>query len=83
MIFHSLLLPANEVWGKVIFLHLSVILFTGGGGYMGGTPTNNNRFLRHTQQFVLMKSSKRHQLIVIKCKAKTSSFKIDKTLMKQ
>ena len=23
--------PANEVWGKVIFLHLSVILFTGGG----------------------------------------------------
>ena len=27
-----LLPPANEVWGKVIFLHLSVILFTGGGG---------------------------------------------------
>ena len=25
-----LLPPANEVWGKVIFLHLSVILFTGG-----------------------------------------------------
>ena len=25
-----LLRPANEVWGKVIFLHLSVILFTGG-----------------------------------------------------
>ena len=25
--------PANEVWGKVIFLHLSVILFRGGGGY--------------------------------------------------
>ena len=24
--------PANEVWGKVIFLHLFVILFTGGGG---------------------------------------------------
>ena len=23
--------PANEVWGKVIFLNLSVILFTGGG----------------------------------------------------
>ena len=22
--------PANEVWGKVMFLHLSVILFTGG-----------------------------------------------------
>ena len=26
-----LLPPANEVWGKVIFLHLSIILFTGGG----------------------------------------------------
>ena len=25
-----LLPPANEVWGKVIFLHLSVFLFTGG-----------------------------------------------------
>ena len=24
--------PANEVWGKVMFLHLSVILFTGEGG---------------------------------------------------
>ena len=24
------LLPANEVWDKVMFLHLSVILFTGG-----------------------------------------------------
>ena len=24
--------PANEVWGKVMFLHLCVILFTGGGG---------------------------------------------------
>ena len=30
---------ANEVWGKVIFLHLSVILFTGGRGeYLAGTP---------------------------------------------
>ena len=25
-----LLPPANEVWGKIIFVHLSVILFTGG-----------------------------------------------------
>ena len=24
--------PANEVWGKIIFLHLCVILFTVGGG---------------------------------------------------
>ena len=32
--------PANEVWGKVIFLHLSVILFTrgGGGSTWAGTP---------------------------------------------
>ena len=28
--YKALLPPANEVWGKVIFLHLSVILFTGG-----------------------------------------------------
>ena len=26
--------PANEVSGKVISLHLSVILFTGGGGWV-------------------------------------------------
>ena len=26
----QLLPPANEVWGKAMFLHLSVILFTGG-----------------------------------------------------
>ena len=30
--YSTLLPPANEVWGKVMFLHLSVILFTGGGG---------------------------------------------------
>ena len=29
---NPLLLPANEVWGKVMFLHLCVILFTGQGG---------------------------------------------------
>ena len=29
-----LLLPANQVWGKIIFLHLFVILFTGGGGWV-------------------------------------------------
>ena len=28
--------PANEVWGKVMFLQLSVILFTGRGG-LGGS----------------------------------------------
>ena len=33
----SFLPPANEVWGKVIFLHLSVILFTG-GTYLGRYP---------------------------------------------
>ena len=32
-IFYLILLqPANEVWGKVMFLHLCVILFTGGWG---------------------------------------------------
>ena len=29
----------NEVWGKVIFLHLSVILFTGGGSTWAGTSS--------------------------------------------
>ena len=28
----KLLPPANEVWGKVMFLHLCVILYTGRGG---------------------------------------------------
>ena len=32
----TLLPPANEVWGKVIFLHLFVILFT--GEYLTHTP---------------------------------------------
>ena len=31
-----LLPPANEVWGKVIFLHLFVILFRGGRAWPGG-----------------------------------------------
>ena len=35
---HISLPPANEVWGKVIFLHLSVILFTG-VGLPGKVPT--------------------------------------------
>ena len=34
-ILYNLLPPANEVWGKVIFLHLSVILFTGGSTWAG------------------------------------------------
>ena len=36
----ELLPPANEVWGKVIFLHLSVILFKGGSAsvHAGKTP---------------------------------------------
>ena len=32
----SFLPPANEVWGKVIFLHLFVILFTGQGAWLPG-----------------------------------------------
>ena len=40
----SLLLPpANEVWGKVIFLHLSVILFTV-GGVPGQVPPSPGRY---------------------------------------
>ena len=41
---HSSILIANEVWGKVIFLHISVILFTWGevpateGGVPGQVP---------------------------------------------
>ena len=31
-----LLPPENEVWGKVIFLYLSVILFTGGHAWLPG-----------------------------------------------
>ena len=34
----SFLPPANEVWGKVIFLHLFVILFTGEGYLTRYTP---------------------------------------------
>ena len=30
IVLEKLLPPADEVWGKVIFLHLFVILFTGG-----------------------------------------------------
>ena len=32
--FTTLLRSANEVWGKVMFLHLCVILFTGVGGWL-------------------------------------------------
>ena len=45
------LLPANEVWGKVIFLHLSVILFTGGGGLQPGglcRPPSKHHRMRST-----------------------------------
>ena len=43
----SVLPPANEVWGKVMFLHLCVILFTGGGGLLtpggaGQTPPDTS-----------------------------------------
>ena len=39
-----LLPPANEVWGKVIFLHRSVILFT--GGFPGTVPPRDQVHLR-------------------------------------
>ena len=48
----GLLPPANEVWSKVIFLHLFVILFTGGrawllGGYawlLGGSAWDMTKY---------------------------------------
>ena len=35
---YEFLPPTNEVWGKVKFLHLSVILFTGGSTWAGSPP---------------------------------------------
>ena len=34
--------PANEVWGKVMFLHLSVILFTRGGALPDRDPLDRD-----------------------------------------
>ena len=39
-----LLPPANEVWGKVIFLHLFVILFTGGFLFWGGVCSRGGSY---------------------------------------
>ena len=38
--------PANEVWGKVMFLHLCVILFTGEGSTWGGVLHPGGRLHR-------------------------------------
>ena len=50
--FIGFLPPANAVWGKVIFLHLSVILFTGGstcaGTPLAGTPQAGTPPRRYT-----------------------------------
>ena len=35
--------PTNEVWGKVVFLLASVILFTVGGGGVGGSEGSSGR----------------------------------------
>ena len=40
--------PANEVWGKVIFLHLSVILFTGGSTWVRTPPGRYTTLGRYT-----------------------------------
>ena len=40
--------PANELWGKVIFLHLSVILFTGGSTWTGTPPDRYTPLGRYT-----------------------------------
>ena len=45
--FMQFLPPANEVWGKVIFLHLFVILFTGGAWSWGrGVPGRRGAWSR-------------------------------------
>ena len=49
VIFH--LPPANEVWGKVMFLLASDILFTGGGVYHGGLNPRKGRPSPHTWHF--------------------------------
>ena len=38
ILLECILVTACKVWGKVIFLHLSGILFTGGGNTWTGTP---------------------------------------------
>ena len=35
----SFIPPANKLWGKVIFVHLFVILFTGGSMWAGTPPS--------------------------------------------
>ena len=40
--FMHFLPPANEVWGKVMFLHLCVILFTGGAAYRRGSASRGS-----------------------------------------
>ena len=47
----TLLPPSNEAWGKIIFLHLSVILFTGGSTW-AGTPWQVHCLGRYTPQQV-------------------------------
>ena len=44
--------PANEVWGKVTFLHLSVILFGGGGTWAGTTWASTPPSSRYTTRQV-------------------------------
>ena len=46
---YCLLPPTNKVWGKVMFLHLSVILFTVGRGYTPPmqTPSGRHPLGRH------------------------------------
>ena len=45
MAFSVIFTAANKVWGKVIFLHLFVILFTGGGLVPGGACSRGDLVL--------------------------------------
>ena len=58
--------PANEVWGKVIFLHLSVILFKGGSTFEG---TPGTRYTTHLRKQCMLgdTGNKRAVRILLEC----------------
>ena len=53
-VFCIFLPPANEVWGKVICLHLSVILSTSGGG--GGLPGPGEGLVENPTRRLLLRA---------------------------
>ena len=55
-VYFSLLPPANEVWGKVMSLHLCVILYTGGvcpgGVSLSGGGVTSGRYASYWNAFL-------------------------------